>query len=148
VVDPGWTTELLADIAAYSAAGNVGTWNPQGIYTAGQIGIFLVAVPASPDQIITLDEYGTTDADGTGDVTVLLQARFRGLANKPTTAKDLRDAFRDRFNGLEHVDFGGTHITQMFATPGAPLGFDQNNRLELTANFTLQARHQTALRTD
>lgn len=148
MVDPGWTTELLTDIAAYAAAGALGVWNPAGDYMAGQIGIFLHAVPSSPDQIVALADYGLIDEDGTGDVTVLVQARIRGQANRPTTAKDLRDAWRDRFNGLEHVDFGGTHITQMFATPGAELGFDQNNRLELTVNFTLQARHQTALRTD
>lgn len=148
MVDPGWTTELLTDIAAYSAAGDIGTWNPAGDYTTSEIGIFLYAVPHEPDQIITLADYDVIDADDTGDVTVLVQARFRGQANRPATAKALRDAFRTRFNGLEHVTFGGTHITQMFATTSPDLGFDQNNRLELTTNFTLQARHETALRTD
>lgn len=145
----GWTTDLLTGIAVYAATEidgeTVGDWDPTGVYTADQAAIFLVAIPPAPDRLITLTSY-MEDEDGTGDVNVYVQARFRGTRNQPTTAFDLRDAFRDRFNGLDHVTFGGTYVTQMFATPGAVLGFDDNNRLELTSNYTLQARHETALR--
>jgi hypothetical protein len=142
-----WTSDLLTGIAVYAAEHGVGEWNPEGIYTADQAGILIARRPPAPDRVIVLDEY-LVDDDNTGDATVQLQARFRGAANDPVSAKDLRDDFRDLFNGLPFTRFGGVAVSQMFYTSGATLGFDANDRLELTSNFTIQARHVTALRTD
>jgi len=144
-----WTKELLVGAAVYSAAGGVGTWNPTGTYTSNQTGILLVSVPLAPNKCIVLTPYGPLNQWDDGDVLQGLQVRYRGDPNDPTSTLDIRDAFRDRFDGLGGdglFAFGTVTVSQIYHDSGTSLGFDGNGRLEWSDNFHIQAARPTALR--
>lgn len=144
-----WTTDLLAGIASYGAANGGGTWNPTGVYTSGQTGIVIAMMPPSPNRVVVLTPYGPLGQWDDGDVVQGLQVRVRGDANNPTSTYNLRDTWRDLLDGIGGdglVDFGGVLVSQIFAKPGASLGFDSNGRLEWSDNFHIQASRTTALR--
>jgi hypothetical protein len=144
-----WTKDLITGIAVYSAAGGVGTWSPSGSYTTGQTGILIAKVPPAPNKCIVLTPYGPLEQWDDGDVLQGLQARYRGDPNNPTSTLDIRDAFRDRFDGLGGTgvfDVGAVLVSQIYHDSGTSLGFDGNGRLEWSDNFHIQAARPTALR--
>lgn len=143
-----WTPDLLTGIAETLAAAGAGTWRPDGsAYTTAETAIAFYAHAPGPDKQIILSVYDQPDQDGIGDVTVALQVRVRGDKD-PRTADGLDDACIQALDGLSHTTFGSVRVYQINRQSGALLGRDENDRWERSSNFYIQARRQTALRTD
>jgi hypothetical protein len=53
----GVTNTITAGLAQLLADLGLGAWNPSGVYTSGQTGIYLDAVPEDKDRLITLTAY-------------------------------------------------------------------------------------------
>lgn len=141
-----WTSGLLAGIATLLHTEGVATWRASGAYQPGEIPIVMSALPPDPDTVLVLESY-TVGQDGHGDVTVGVQVRTRGTTD-PRVVQDLSDAARDALDGLALVQVGGVWVSQIVHRSGAPLGRDANDRHERSDNYYVQARRETALRTD
>jgi hypothetical protein len=149
-----WTSDLLVGIAERLAAQGVGTWNPNGVYTSGQTGIYIAVMPPGDasnsawDRAIVLTDYDPNGSNSSGDVAPRVQVRCRGLRNDPFSAIDLAAAVRDAIDGLEHVTFGSVEVSGINHISGVPMGIDGNHRHERSDNYDIQARRVTALRTE
>lgn len=143
-----WTSDVLVGIAEHLAAEGLGSWNPAGVYTSGQVGIFIATMPEAPDRCIVLTDYDPSGGNNSGDVTPRTQVRCRGNPYEPLSAIDLASDIRDAIDGLAHVTFGGVEVTQINHSSGTPMGIDKNGRHERSDNYDIQARRVTALRTE
>jgi len=149
-----WTSDLLVGIAEHLHAEGVGTWNPTGVYTAGQTGIYIAVMPpgsttnSSWDKAIVLTDYDPSGGNSSGDVTPRVQVRCRGLRNDPLSAIDIASSVRDALDGLASVTFGQVVVSQINHSSGVPLGIDGNQRHERSDNYDIQARRTSALLTE
>ena len=143
----GWTTRLLEGLAGHLAAAGVGTWRATGIYSAGETGILIRAVPPAPDRVVTLAAYPVASPPGLTDHTAGVQIRVRAGSN-PTECDDLADAIHDLLNGAHDLALGGIRISQITRTSYASLGQDGNRRWERSENYYIQASRPTAHNTD
>lgn len=140
----GWAMNLTTGMAEYLAAGGAGVWNPAGIYTPDQIGILLRAIPATPDQVITLSPYPVIAEPGLADVIHGVQLRVRGTRD-PRVCDDIGDACYELLHGLSHLSFGGpvvwggVQVVQVTLQSQLPLGQDDNGRWETSHNYYVQA---------
>ncbi|CAM3459914.1 minor capsid protein [Stackebrandtia soli] len=131
------TSALVEGVAEYLADAGVAEWNPTGGYPPDAAGIFIAAVPASPDRAVTITPYPVSIGYGTTDVTVGLQVRTRGTRD-PRTLMSLRDAVFTALDGLSHRVLSGIHVAQIYWQSGAVLGLDANERGEHTDNYYVQ----------
>lgn len=119
------TTELLDGFATTIAAAGLASWNPTGVYTSGQTGIFRKILPADPDRAIALTLVNTDD-----DVTMplgqkMLQVKGRGVPNNPTDVDDLLDSIFDILHGATGLVFGGQTVIQCLRRVSVPMGMDE-----------------------
>lgn len=145
----GFTSRLLAGLAEHYAANSVGTWRDTGIYTSGETGIVIRAVPQAPDRIITLAAY-PVDAGyvGMSDQTIGVQHRLRGTTD-PRDCDDLADAIFDLMDSRGHLELStGVHIVQAIRRSYTSLGQDANKRWERSENYYIDVMRPTAHRTD
>lgn len=102
---------------------------------------FRAFVPPSPDQVIVVTETGGAEPDQTdGDKyeEVTFQVRVRG---KPMDYASARAKAREVYLTLNNASLG-TDYVYCYATTAAPLplGYDDNDRPELTWNFRTLVR--------
>lgn len=139
--------QLMAGIAQLLEGSGVGAWQDAGVYPAGTVlPIYIRAVPAAPDRLITVSHYPVAQVAWTVDTVEGIQVRNRGPADDPRPADDDADAIRAALDGLEHVDVGGVRVSLIQWQSGAPMGQDSNRRWEMTQNFyvlTTRARPNT-----
>lgn len=127
---------LMAGVAQLLQAAGVGAWQPTGVYPTGAVRpIFMRAVPAKPDRIITVSHYPGHSVFGADDTVEGIQVRNRGPADDPRPADDDADAIRAALDGLEHVDVGGVHVSLIRWQSGSSMGQDGNRRWEMSQNF-------------
>lgn len=124
---------MIVALAQILAAASVGTWNPNGSYSASQIGIFYGPIGATPNRAVGLTRYGgrgfLSNDDARGPR--LVQARVRGLPDSPVSADDLADAV-DAVLARMPLTQG---LSSEWASGPLPLGADGNRRTELTLNY-------------
>jgi hypothetical protein len=149
-----WTSDLLTGIAAHLAAAGAGVWNPTGVYTAGQTGIYIAVMPPGTatnsgfDKAIVLTDYDTGGGNTGGDVAPRLQVRCRGIRNDPLSVVAIKADVRDALEGLDAVVFGTVTVSGINHASGAPMGIDANGRHERSDNYDIQARRSSALLPD
>lgn len=143
----GWTSRLLTGLAEHLAAAGIATWRPSGSYQASEVGIYIRAIPSSPDQIITLAPYVVASEPGLADVTQGVQIRVRGTKD-PRVAEDLADAIFDLLDSASGLRWGGVPIVQAYRQSYTALGADANGRWESSSNYYVEAMRPTANRTD
>ena len=125
------TTDLLTGLAGMIAGAGLGiTYNQAGAYTAGQTGIFMKIMPATPDRVVTLTLVPRRD-----DITMpygqaMVQVRGRGLPNNPLDIDSLLDSIFDILHGTKDLTFGTAHVTQMNRESSVPNGMDDAKRWE------------------
>lgn len=119
--------DLIDGLANLIAAAGLATYNPSGIYTDAQTGIFDSAFPPSPGRIVTLTAVPLTDDPSLPMSQILVQARCRGTQD-PRDVANLAGGIFDILHGLTHVQFGSAHVIQCFRRTSAPLGADANKR--------------------
>lgn len=143
-----WTSDLLTGVAERLAAENVGSWNPTGVYTSSQVGIFIATMPPAPDRCIVLTDYDPAGGISGGDVTPRLQVRCRGSEHDPISVIALKDAVREAIEGLDAIAFGTVTVSGINHLSGTPMGIDANGRHERSDNYTILARRTSALLTE
>ncbi|WP_320069603.1 minor capsid protein [Micromonospora sp. RTGN7] len=143
----GWTSRLVTGLAEHLAAADIGTWRPSGSYPASEVGIYIRAIPPSPDRIITLAPYVVASPPGTADYTMGVQIRVRGTKD-PRTTEDVADAVFDALDSAAALTWGGIPIVQVYRQSYAALGADANGRWETSSNYYVEAMRPTSNRTD
>lgn len=132
------TKELLTGIAELLAGAGLGlSWNPAGVYAAGQTGIFMMVMPATPNRVVTLALVSNSD-----DVTMplgqkMLQVRGRGLPNDPLDVGELLDPIFDVLHNRPTFTIGGQTVIQMNRQVSAPMGQDDARRFERADQYYL-----------
>lgn len=112
------------------------TWQADGVYTSGHLGIYLAAVPTSPDRIIVLSPRQLTADPTLADAVYGLQTRFRGTQD-PRVVWAIRDAVRDVIAGRwPTVLPNGLPIQCVDYSGGGSLGMDSSSRWEWADNWT------------
>jgi hypothetical protein len=133
------TTDLIAGMAADLDAAGIGTYRASGIYTTGEVGITVCAVPPVPDDLIALTPYpvdDTTAAPYEGACSVLLGVQVRLRAGTdPRSILDRAEAVYGRWHMREGAVFGGVPVGLLWRASQAWMGADSNNRQELSANY-------------
>lgn len=133
----GHTTSLLTGLAELLADEGVGVWRPTGVYTTGEVGITVTAVPDTPDQIIALTPYDVDSTSGTQDLVQGVQMRFRAGPD-PRTVIDREDRVFELLHMRAHTRLGGVLVNLMWRQSQAWIGADGRGRQELTANYYLR----------
>lgn len=135
-----FTGDVLKGLAAYLAAGGVGTYQPSGAYPSGTADpIFLGDMPGTPDRLIVLTAYPVDDDPSLSDSTVGIQVRTRGAAGSAGSVDSLDDAVFERLHGARGITAGAVHIVQVHRRSGAPMGIDGNRRHGRTSNYYVTA---------
>ncbi len=143
----GWTSRLLTGCAEHLHAADVGVWRASGAYQTNEVGIFIRAIPAAPDRIITLAPYVVASPTGLADYTQGVQIRVRGTKD-PRVAEDLADAIFDALDSAHGLFWGGIPIVQCYRQSYTALGADSNGRWETSSNYYVEAMRPTPNRTD
>jgi hypothetical protein len=141
----GWTSRVLTGLAEHLAAAGVGTWRATGSYQAGETGIVIRAVPASPDRIITLAAYPAGGGPGNASTTLGVQVRLRG-GRDPRDVDDLADAIFDAIDSSGPHLWHGVGVSQVYRQSYSSLGQDSNGRWERSENYYLDAERPTVHR--
>lgn len=132
----GFEADLLTGLAQFVAAANIGTWRDNGVYAAGETGIVLDTIPASPDRIIALSDYVVSDDPSLSDSVIGVQVRTRWGGQDPRPVKDLDGLIFNLLHGLSGINLvGGVHIVSMFRRSGVSMGQDANNRWGRSSNY-------------
>lgn len=143
----GWTTTLLEGLAAELAGAGIGTWRPDGPYTAGETAIVIRTIPVEPDRLITLSPYRVgDDYPGSQDFVQAVQIRLRGTPD-PRVCDDLADAVFELLDSREHWTCGGIPVVYSQRRSDTSLGQDGNRRWEASHNYALHVMRPTAHRT-
>ncbi|BAL85465.1 hypothetical protein AMIS_2450 [Actinoplanes missouriensis 431] len=147
MIGDGWTSRLVVGCAEHLQAAGVGVWRPGGSYTADEVAIVMLDIPARPDRLITLAPYVVASPPGMADVTQGLQIRVRGTTD-PRAAADIGDAIFDLLDSAEGLTWGGIPVVQVWRQSYTSLGRDSASRWEISHNYYVQAMRPTPNRTD
>lgn len=132
-----YTADLTAAVAAYLAAGSVGTWKPNTPYIdSDPTPIVLQSMPGAPDSVLVIADYSISDEYADSDSVIGLQVTMRGDRD-PRTVAALSDAVFDRLQGLQGLDFPGGRVVMAWRSSETPNGEDGNNRHIRSANYYL-----------
>jgi hypothetical protein len=143
-----WTTDVLTGLAEHLAAAGHGTWRSIGAYTAGETGIVIESVPATPDRVIVLTPYPVEESARLDDVLLGVQVRCRAAGRDPRAVTDLDDEIRDTLHGARDLQLGPAPVALVWRASRARLGPDANGRYETTSNYYLRTARGSAHLTD
>ena len=108
----GTTSELIDGFAALISAAGIAVWDPAGVYTADQTGIFRKVLPPAPDRAIALTIVDTSDDPTMPLGSKMLQVRGRGVPGDPTDVDDLLDPIFTVLHGLTGITVGSQTVIQ------------------------------------
>ena len=134
-----FTTDVGEGFAQLLAAEVTGlAWQTTGTYAANVTGIYIAVVPPTPNRIVTLTVYGLGDDAAYAESTTGMQVRTRSAAADPRDVHDLDDAIADALLGRYPMTLpNGIRVETLIRTSATPLGQDDNQRWEHTANYSL-----------
>lgn len=122
------------------------TWQTSGLYSSGQTGIFIAAVPTSPDRVVTITPIPLDASPTLTDSRVDLQIRFRA-------GPDIRDVWsmRDASRRVLAARFplrlpGGIYISRLELAYGGSLGQDDSHRWEWSDSYKTRASEPVTAR--
>lgn len=141
----GVTNTITAGLAQLLNDLGRGTWNPTGVYTATQTGIYLDAVPEDKDRLITLSAYPVAEPVA-GDSVLGIQLRTRLPGADPRPVRDLDDAIMADLHGRHGFDLGGVWIADCEWQSAASLGQDASKRWSWSSNYYLTFSRPSAFR--
>jgi hypothetical protein len=146
----GYTIDLVTGLAEHLADAGIGTWKPDGDYTADDIAIVVGPhIPQAPDSVVCLTPYVVPgNQPGLSEHVTGVQVRCRGPASDPRTAEDLADVVFDTLQGLGPTTLGGLPVAHVWLQSSAPLGPDTSHRHERSDNYYIQANRATTYATD
>jgi len=126
-----FTTDLLTGLSTYLAAN--GVTDP----------VFFKALPTTPDRCIAITAYAATDQPREALSAIRVQFWFRGVVNDSLDVDSLGDAVFNILQGLEHSQFGSTHMIQALRVSSIQLGADANKRSERSDNYSFDINPPT-----
>lgn len=140
------TRQLLDGLGVMLAANGIGAWSDS--YTDDQVGIVIgPRVPQSPSALIVLTPYNPRPDDHQfDDTTQRVQIRYRGLTGLDVLERD--DRVFDLLQDLAGADVGGVIVVDCGRVNRTPNGVDDNDRVELFANYDFEIAAPTRYRTE
>lgn len=120
--------DIQTGVAALIASWGIGVYTPSGIYAAGDTGIYMEAVPESPNRILTLTFVAQGDDPSLPYGNGMLQIRARGIVGDPMDSRTLLGSIFDRLHASTNLQFGTTNVTQILRRVSVPLGQDDSKR--------------------
>lgn len=136
---------LAIEVAEYLDTLGLVTFDPAGI--TGDC--FIDVMPAKPDAVIVITGYAGPQPDALhGYDTPNLQVRARALRD-PRVARARLETIYNALHNLHALALpGGTWVVSCWALQSgpAPLGPDENGRLEYVQNYQFHTRRLTAHR--
>jgi len=135
-------TDIYEAIATRLHTKGAAVWNPTGIYTPTQCGIILKKMPASPDNAVVLTIYDrpTSMSRRTREDTIRLQIRARTSKGRPDSVDTLAENITTALEG-DHQTWSNILFAHIRRISYLPLGFDANDRPEISMNFELILPH-------
>lgn len=143
----GTLSDLAAGAAQRLAGKGIGSWSPDGAYTASQVGHMIGVELEAPDQIISSSPYVVSDETQLADSVVGLHILLRGDRD-PRTVLDRAAAIFDELHGLERVELGGVYVVLMWRQADRPLRPDTNQRTRHLSTYYARVAWPTQHRTD
>lgn len=131
------SAQVALAVAQELAAAGVGTWDPDGAYTAGQTAITLKAVPENPDTVIAVTVYNVDEDADPGSVVQAWSVQIRTRApGRPDAVDNLADDAHDVLE-THHAQWPGAFVQRSHRHNFAPLGPDANRRHERVDNYRI-----------
>lgn len=139
------TSDLVTGLAQYLATAGLATYRADGTpYTSGETALYFNDMPASPDRVVALTAYATTDQAVVTLGAVRVQVRTRGLANDVLDVDTLADSIFTLLHGAVNLTFGTMHVVQILRVSSATLGMDdQSRRWMRSDNYHLDVDYPT-----
>lgn len=138
----GFLTDLATGFAVLLAVDDaLGlTWRPNGsMYTADELGVTVMAVPPSPDGLVTVSPYPLSDDATFADSDIGLQIRSRAAGEDPRTVLDLDDAIADALLGRWPLTLStGIRVVTLERSSSASFGQDAAKRWSRSSNYLLR----------
>lgn len=134
-----FTVALLEGFAQIIADAGIGmAFRHSGQYaSADGIPIFILGIPQSPDEIVTLSPYAYSASGSLSDSEVGLQVRTRS-GSDPRRVLVMDDAIQNILLGNYPLKLPtGVVVSTLSYLNGAPLGQDDNNRWEWASSYRL-----------
>lgn len=125
-----YTEDVLAGYATLLANAGLGVFNPTGVYTATQLGIFFKIMPDAPDRCIVLNIVPLSDEVNIPLGRVILQIAARGARNNPLDVDRILDPIFDFMQNRTNDIFGTTTVVQCLRMGAVPMGQDALVRTE------------------
>jgi hypothetical protein len=130
-------TEGFAVLLANAGIGL--TWHAAGEYAPTEVGIFIAAVPTSPDKLVTLTPTPMDAHPTLTDSRVDLQIRYRA-GQDVRQAWAMRNATRSVLAGRFPVRLPtGVYVSSLVLSYGASLGQDDSRRWSWADNYRTRA---------
>lgn len=132
----GVTRDLLVGLAGELVTAGVGTYGT--IVANPNTGIYLKALPTSPDRAVSLTAYATVDEAETALSRFRVQAWCRGKTDNSVDVDDLADQIFAALHGLEDRTYGTVHLVQCLRISSVSLGVDSSTkRFERSDNYEI-----------
>lgn len=128
-----YTGDLLDGLAQLLAAAGLGVYRPDGVYAAGETGIFFTAMPEAPDGVLCLSAYPVEDTDLTDAITGV-QVRMRAGLD-PRALDALADSVFDLLHNRQDFYCNAVRVAVIWRQSQALMGQDVHGRMELSANY-------------
>jgi hypothetical protein len=132
----GVTNTITAGLAQFLADLGHGSWNPAGVYSTGQTGIYVDAVPEDRDAVITLTAYPVAEPVSE-DSMLGVQIRTRLAGADPRPVRDLDDQIMADLHGRHSFPLGVVWIADCLWQSGTSLGQDASKRWSWSSNYYL-----------
>lgn len=145
---------FLTGFAMRLAAAGIGLrWDPSGIYTPGQVGIVVDAVPESPDDVVTLSAYAVSDEYSLADTVMGLQVRVRRAGQNPRPCRATGSKIFTNLQGLAQTALpapvgepAGVFVNACERRSHTPGGQDKSQRWSQIQNFYVTVHRPTTYR--
>lgn len=131
-------SDILVGIAGLLDAAGVGVYSPTGGYQSTDTAIVFGELPTSPNRVVALTLYTSSDEIKQNLSEFRVQLMFRGGVNNSLDVGDLASSCFTALQGTESVEFGAVHVIQIYRTSFVPQGLDSNKRYERADNYVVQ----------
>ncbi|GAA2037354.1 hypothetical protein GCM10009740_31430 [Terrabacter terrae] len=129
----GYERDLLDGLARELDAAGVATYRTDTSYVDGETAITFGTMPDRPDRCVTLTTYPLSDEPREAKSLVGVQVRSR--AETYLDGNDLNVAIFNALHGLTGRQYGTCHLVQLQRRSSIPMGADDDQRWEHSANF-------------
>ena len=143
-IDQSPTVAIARDLVQSLVDTGVGAWNSQGVYSNGQYGFVIGALPRELSQVIGLTPYAVSTDTEPGVDTQGFQFRIRTGSADPNPAIGIADMLLERLHGVEGLRLGGFNIPLIWRNSLADLGLDEAGRYEITDNYYMYVDRRSA----